>query len=67
MRWGSLRDWFPGLGSRDVLTIGVGCDVDDYGVLAAVEVPVVGCDIVKDWIKPTGARTITRFMFKTRA
>ena len=43
-----VRDLFLGLGSRDVLTIGVGCDFDDYGVLAAVEVPVVVRDVVKD-------------------
>ncbi len=43
-----VRDLFLGLGSRDVLTIGVGCDLDDYGVLAAVDVPVVVRDVVKD-------------------
>src|SRR5688572_3104438 len=43
-----VRDLFLGLGSRDVLTIGIGCDFDDYGVLAAVEVPVVVRDVVKD-------------------
>ena len=43
-----VRDLFLGLGSRDVLTIGVGCDFDDYGVLAAVDVPVVVRDVVKD-------------------
>lgn len=43
-----VRDLFLGLGSRDVLTIGIGCDFDDYGVLAAVEVPVVVRDAVKD-------------------
>lgn len=43
-----VRDLFLGLGSRDVMTIGVGCDFDDYGVLSAVEVPVVVRDVVKD-------------------
>ena len=43
-----VRDLFLGLGSREVLTIGVGCDFDHYGVLATVEVPVVVRDVVKD-------------------
>jgi hypothetical protein len=43
-----VRDLFLGSGSRDVLTIGIGCDFDDYGVLAAVDVPVVVRDVVKD-------------------
>lgn len=43
-----LRDLFVGLGSRDILTIGVGCDFDDYGVLAAVDIPVVVRDLMKD-------------------
>ena len=43
-----VRDLFLGLGSRDVLTIGIGWDLDDYGVLAAVDVPVVVRDVVKD-------------------
>ena len=43
-----VRDLLLGLGSRDVVTLGVGCDFDDYGVLAAVEVPVVVRDVVKD-------------------
>jgi predicted mannosyl-3-phosphoglycerate phosphatase (HAD superfamily) len=43
-----VRDLFLGRGWNDVLTIGVGCDWDDYGVLAAVEVPVVVRDLRKD-------------------
>jgi len=43
-----LRDLFVGLGSREILTIGVGCDFDDYGVLAAVDIPVVVRDVMKD-------------------
>ncbi|HVG53009.1 MAG TPA: hypothetical protein VM846_01200 [Vicinamibacterales bacterium] len=43
-----LRDLFVGLGSPDILTIGVGCDFDDYGVLAAVDIPVVVRDVMKD-------------------
>jgi predicted mannosyl-3-phosphoglycerate phosphatase (HAD superfamily) len=43
-----VRDVFLGLGWQDVLTIGVGCDLDDYGVLSTVEVPVVVRDLVKD-------------------
>jgi hypothetical protein len=43
-----LRDLFLGRGWDPVLTIGVGCDLDDYGMLAAVEVPVVVRDLRKD-------------------
>jgi len=43
-----LRDLFAGLGSREILTIGVGSDFDDYGVLAAVDIPVVVRDVMKD-------------------
>ena len=43
-----LRDVLVGLGWQDVLTIGIGCDLDDYGVLSTVEVPVVVRDVVKD-------------------
>lgn len=43
-----LRDVLVGLGRQDVLTIGIGCDLDDYGVLSTVEVPVVVRDVVKD-------------------
>lgn len=43
-----VRDVFLGLGWRDVLTIGIGCDLDDYGVLSTVDVPVVVRDVIKD-------------------
>lgn len=43
-----MRDLFVGLGSRELVTIGIGCDLDDYGMLAAVDVPVVVRDLVKD-------------------
>ena len=43
-----VRDLFLRLGSQDVLTIGIGCDFDDYGVLAAVDLPVVVRDVVED-------------------
>lgn len=43
-----LRDLFVAHGYGDVLTIGIGCDLDDYGVLAAVDVPVVVRDPAKE-------------------
>jgi len=43
-----LCDLLVAMGYGDPLTIGVGCDLDDYGVLAAVDVPV----IVRDPVTP---------------
>ena len=34
--------------SHDVVTIGIGCDLDDYGVLSSVDVPVVVRDPLKN-------------------
>lgn len=42
-----VRDLFLALG-HDVVTIGIGRDLEDYGVLSAVDVPVVVRDPVKD-------------------
>jgi predicted mannosyl-3-phosphoglycerate phosphatase (HAD superfamily) len=42
-----VRDLFLSSG-HDVVTIGIGCDLEDYGVLSAVDVPVVVRDPVKD-------------------
>jgi hypothetical protein len=36
-----LRDLFVAQGADDVLTIGIGCDLEDYGLLAAVDLPIV--------------------------
>jgi predicted mannosyl-3-phosphoglycerate phosphatase (HAD superfamily) len=43
-----VRDWFVARGSEEPLTIGIGCDCDDYGVLSAVDLPIVVRDAVKD-------------------
>jgi len=42
-----VRDLFVAR-RHDVLTVGIGCDLDDYGVLAAVDVPVVVRDPLRD-------------------
>jgi predicted mannosyl-3-phosphoglycerate phosphatase (HAD superfamily) len=42
-----IRDLFLARG-HDVITIGIGSDLDDYGVLSAVDVPVVIRDPLKD-------------------
>jgi predicted mannosyl-3-phosphoglycerate phosphatase (HAD superfamily) len=41
-------DLFLAAGWDDVLTIGVGCDADDYSLLTTVDIPVVVRDAVKD-------------------
>ena len=43
-----VRDLFLADGWSDVLTIGVGCDCDDYGVLTAVDIPIVVRDAATD-------------------
>jgi predicted mannosyl-3-phosphoglycerate phosphatase (HAD superfamily) len=43
-----VRDLFLADGWSDVLTIGIGCDGDDYRVLSAVDIPIVVRDASKD-------------------
>ena len=43
-----VRDLFVAQGYSDVLTIGIGCDLDDYGVLGTVDIPVVVRDRAKE-------------------
>jgi len=43
-----VRDLFVAQGWDDPVTIGIGCDCDDYGVLTVVDIPIVVRDGVKD-------------------
>jgi predicted mannosyl-3-phosphoglycerate phosphatase (HAD superfamily) len=42
-----VRDLFVARG-EDPVTIGIGCDRDDYGILAVVDLPIVVRDAVND-------------------